>query len=67
MMIDSLHAAAAAYFYIPDDPSTAKFLTPAEQAQVVRRLDEDNYGLSREYDMQFFWDAVKDWKTYAYS
>ncbi|KAG8691829.1 hypothetical protein FRC11_008453 [Ceratobasidium sp. 423] len=59
--------AAAAYFFIPDHPSTAHFLTPAEQAEVVRRLDDDNRHLSRDNDMDFFWDAVKDWKTYAYS
>ncbi|KAF8600849.1 MFS general substrate transporter [Ceratobasidium sp. AG-I] len=58
--------AAIAYFYIPDHPSTAKFLTPDEQTEVVRRLAEDNNGLSHEPDMAFFWDAVKDWKTYAY-
>ncbi|KAH7338958.1 major facilitator superfamily domain-containing protein [Rhizoctonia solani] len=58
--------AAAAYFFIPDHPSTARFLTPAEQAEVVRRLDDDNLHLSRDNDMEFFWDAVKDWKTYAY-
>ncbi|CEL56158.1 putative transporter C1002,16c OS=Schizosaccharomyces pombe (strain 972 / ATCC 24843) GN=SPAC1002.16c PE=3 SV=1 [Rhizoctonia solani AG-1 IB] len=59
--------AAAAYFFIPDDPSTAKFLTPAERDEVVRRLDDDNCHLSRANDIEFFWDAVKDWKTYAYS
>ncbi|CAE6474153.1 unnamed protein product [Rhizoctonia solani] len=60
-------AAAVAYFFIPDHPSTARFLTPAEQAEVVRRLDDDNLHLSRDNDMEFFWDAMKDWKTYAYS
>lgn len=60
-------SAAIAYFYIPDHPGTAKFLTPDEQTEVVRRLAEDNNGLSHEFDMVFFWDAVKDWKTYAYS
>ncbi|KEP54687.1 high-affinity nicotinic acid transporter [Rhizoctonia solani 123E] len=58
--------AMAAYFFIPDHPSTARFLTPTEQAEVIRRLDDDNCHLSRANDMGFFWDAVKDWKTYAY-
>lgn len=60
-------SAIIAYFYIPDQPSTAKFLTSDERTEVVRRLAEDNNGLSHEPDMAFFWDAVKDWKTYAYS
>ncbi|QRW22310.1 major facilitator superfamily transporter [Rhizoctonia solani] len=59
--------AAVAYFFIPDDPSTAHFLTSAERDEVIRRLDDDNSHLSRANDMEFFWDAVKDWKTYAYS
>ncbi|CAE6440965.1 unnamed protein product [Rhizoctonia solani] len=63
----SPNTAVAAYFFIPDHPSTSRFLTPAEQAEVVRRLDNDNNHLSRDNDMDFFWDAVKDWKTYAYS
>ncbi|GAB1526069.1 hypothetical protein RhiTH_009235 [Rhizoctonia solani] len=59
--------AAVAYFFIPDDPSTAHFLTSAERDEVIRRLDDDNSHLSRANDMEFFWDAVKDWKTYAYT
>ncbi|KAG8740003.1 hypothetical protein FRC10_004843 [Ceratobasidium sp. 414] len=60
-------AAAAAYFFIPDDPSSATFLTPEERAEVIRRLEDDNNGLAQEYGMIYFWQAVKDWKTYAYS
>ncbi|KAG9077223.1 hypothetical protein FRC06_009022, partial [Ceratobasidium sp. 370] len=59
--------AAISYFFIPDYPSTAKFLTPIERDEVTRRLDADNHGLSKEFDMRYFWDAVKDWKTYVYS
>ncbi|KAF8746837.1 Major Facilitator Superfamily, partial [Rhizoctonia solani] len=49
--------AAVAYFFIPDDPSTAHFLTSAERDEVIRRLDDDNSHLSRANDMEFFWDA----------
>ncbi|KAG8679787.1 hypothetical protein FRC09_018709, partial [Ceratobasidium sp. 395] len=59
--------AAVAYFFIPDEPSSATFLTPEERAEVVRRLEDDNNGLAQEYGMVYFWQAVKDWKTYAYS
>ncbi|QRV80012.1 major facilitator superfamily transporter [Ceratobasidium sp. AG-Ba] len=58
--------AGISYFFIPDYPSTAKFLNPAERAEVIRRLDADNHGLSKDFDMRYFWDAVKDWKTYVY-
>ncbi|KAG9127620.1 hypothetical protein FRC07_011503 [Ceratobasidium sp. 392] len=58
--------ASISYFFIPDYPSTAKFLTPAERDQLTRRLDADNHGLSKEFDMRYFWDAAKDWKTYVY-
>ncbi|CAE7190097.1 unnamed protein product, partial [Rhizoctonia solani] len=47
--------------------NTASFLTPTEQIEVARRLDDDNNYLSQDNDMEFFWDAVKDWKTYAYT
>lgn len=60
-------AAGVAFFFIPDHPSTARFLTPEEKAEVIQRLEADNAGLSDEFDMRYFWDAVKDWKTYAYS
>ncbi|KAG8711728.1 hypothetical protein FRC09_020444 [Ceratobasidium sp. 395] len=57
--------ASISYFFIPDYPSTAKFLTPAERHELTTRLDADNHGLSKEFNMRFFWDAVKDWKTYV--
>ncbi|KAF8597179.1 MFS general substrate transporter [Ceratobasidium sp. AG-I] len=58
--------ASVAYFFIPDYPSTAKFLTPAERVEVVRRLETDSKGLSKEFNKQFVWDAFTDWKAYAY-
>ncbi|QRV94743.1 major facilitator superfamily transporter [Ceratobasidium sp. AG-Ba] len=58
--------AVVAFFFIPDDPKTAKFLTSQERDELVRRLADDNNGLAQEYGMIYFWQAVKDWKTYAY-
>lgn len=63
----STFSASVAYFFIPDYPSTAKFLTPAEKVEVIRRLETDNNGLSKEFDKKFIWDAFTDWKVYAYS
>ncbi|KAL4986725.1 major facilitator superfamily domain-containing protein [Aspergillus falconensis] len=58
---------AIASFYVMNDyPSTAKFLSAAEKAEVQRRLEEDRSSLADEYNMKFFWDAVKDWKIWVH-
>ncbi|CBF84576.1 hypothetical protein AN8955.2 [Aspergillus nidulans FGSC A4] len=44
----------------------AKFLTSAEKAEVQRRLEEDRSSLADEYNMKFFWDAIKDWKIWVH-
>ncbi|QRV93221.1 major facilitator superfamily transporter [Ceratobasidium sp. AG-Ba] len=58
--------ASTAYFFVPDHPTTAKFLTPSQRVTLVRRLQEDTGGLSQDFNISYVWDAVKDWKTYAY-
>ncbi|KAG9074093.1 hypothetical protein FS749_014389 [Ceratobasidium sp. UAMH 11750] len=58
--------ASIAYFFVPDHAATANFLTPGEQVKLIRRLQNDTGGLSQEFEMCYVWDAVKDWKTYAY-
>lgn len=50
-----------------DYPETAKFLTPVEKEEVVRRLEEDRSALANEFDMKYFWHAVKDWKIWVHS
>ncbi|KAI5857837.1 major facilitator superfamily domain-containing protein [Tricharina praecox] len=59
-------AAAVAYFMINDYPQTAKFLTSDEKAEVQRRLKADRSSLADEFDLRYFFDAVKDWKIYVY-
>lgn len=49
-----------------DYPDTAKFLTASEKAEVARRLEEDRSSLADEYDMKYFWHAVKDWKIWVH-
>lgn len=49
-----------------DYPATAKFLTPVERKEVTRRLTLDHNGLADEFDMRYFWDAIKDWKVYVH-
>ncbi|KAG8715178.1 hypothetical protein FRC09_016846 [Ceratobasidium sp. 395] len=58
--------ASVAYFFVPDHPTTANFLIPKERTGLVRRLQSDTGGLAQEFEMAYVWDAVRDWKTYAY-
>lgn len=58
--------AVSAYFIMSDYPSTAKFLSPTERTEVTRRLRADQSGLADEFDMRYFWDALKDWKIYIH-
>lgn len=49
-----------------DYPATAKFLTTAEKEEVTRRLEQDRSALADEFDMAYFWDALKDWKIWVH-
>jgi cyanate permease len=49
-----------------DYPDTAKFLTPVEKKEVLRRLEDDRSVLSDEFKSQFMWDAFKDWKIWIH-
>lgn len=37
-----------------------------EKAEVQRRLVHDRGNLADEFDMAYFWDALKDWKIYVH-
>jgi MFS family permease len=58
--------AVLAFWVMNDYPSTAKFLTPEERHEVSRRLEHDRSSLADEFDMKYFWDAVKDWKIWVH-
>ncbi|KAH7021930.1 major facilitator superfamily transporter [Ilyonectria destructans] len=62
----TLVVAFAAFFVMNDYPSTAKFLTIAEKEEVTRRLEQDRSALADEFDMKYFWDAIKDWKIWVH-
>lgn len=49
-----------------DYPSTAKFLTAEEKQEIARRLEQDRSGLADEFDMQYFFHAIKDWKIWCH-
>ncbi|KAF9888482.1 hypothetical protein FE257_008589 [Aspergillus nanangensis] len=58
--------AVTAFFVMNDYPGTAKFLTSEEKHEVQRRLEEDRSSLADEFNMKFFWDAIKDWKIWVH-
>jgi MFS family permease len=58
--------AVVAFFVMQDYPSTAKFLTEDERTEVTRRLEQDRSSLADEFDMKYFWHAVKDWKIWVH-
>ncbi|KAI5845126.1 major facilitator superfamily domain-containing protein [Morchella snyderi] len=55
-----------AYWAINDYPETAKFLTPEEKTEVTRRLKADRTSLADEYNIKYFFHAIKDWKIYVH-
>ncbi|KAG7124781.1 putative transporter like protein [Verticillium longisporum] len=58
--------AIIAYFIMHDYPNTARFLTTPEKEEVLRRLEHDRSSLADEFDMRYFWDALKDWKIWVH-
>lgn len=49
-----------------DYPSTTKFLTEPERVEVMARLKRDRSSLADEFDMKYFWSALKDWKIWVH-
>lgn len=51
---------------VHDFPHEAKFLSPDDRARVIRRLRLDNQASAghEDFHMKYFWQAVKDWKTW---
>jgi hypothetical protein len=56
----------ASFWMVFDFPDQATFLSPIERARVIRRLKDDKQASAEheEFDMKYFWQAVKDPKTY---
>ncbi|MCJ1296324.1 hypothetical protein MMC34_007890 [Xylographa carneopallida] len=54
------------FWMVHDFPDDAKFLSPDDRARVIRRLKFDNQSSAEheEFKMEYFWAAVKDWKTW---
>lgn len=45
---------------------SARFLNQSEKEEVQRRLIFDRGNLADEFDMKYFWDALKDWKIWVH-
>lgn len=45
-------------------PETATFLTESERRHIVALLAEDSKNLAKDYDHKYFWQAVKDYKSW---
>ncbi|KAH7102698.1 MFS general substrate transporter [Auriculariales sp. MPI-PUGE-AT-0066] len=55
------------YFFLPDSPSTAKFLTQQEKVVAIERLRANNQGTeSKEWKWSQVWDTFLDPKTYLW-
>ncbi|RUS17451.1 major facilitator superfamily domain-containing protein [Endogone sp. FLAS-F59071] len=56
-----------AYFYLPDFPETAFWLTDSERSLLNRRLAQDA-GVAKEtsFSWKQFFDAFRDWKVYLH-
>jgi MFS family permease len=54
---------------VHDFPDRATFLTPDDRARVLRRLraDKQSSAEHESFKMTYFWNSVKDWKTWAFA
>lgn len=59
-------SALTAFKFMYDYPATAPFLTQPERDAVSMRLKLDRSSLADEFDMKYFWAAMKDWKIWVH-
>lgn len=54
---------------VHDFPAEATFLSPDDRARVLRRLREDQQASAHheKFQMKYFWQSVKDWKTLMFA
>jgi MFS family permease len=59
----------ASYWMVHDFPAEATFLTPDDRARVLRRLRDDKQASAthEDFQMKYFWQSVKDWKTLMFA
>ncbi|KAG0238784.1 major facilitator superfamily domain-containing protein [Mortierella sp. GBAus27b] len=65
--IPTILCALLAWVVLPDFPETSTFLTPAEKALCIQRLEADaGPATDREFSWKQFWAAFQDWKVYGH-
>ena len=54
---------------VHDFPDDAKFLNPDDRKRVIRRLKSDAQASAEHetFKLSYFWESVKDWKTWAFA
>ncbi|KAJ9602428.1 hypothetical protein H2200_012970 [Cladophialophora chaetospira] len=67
-ILEGLATVVVAFFsfwMVHDFPDEAKFLSDEDRRRVIRRLKEDKQSSAEheEFKLEYFWAAVKDWKT----
>lgn len=57
----------ASLWMVFDFPDEARFLSDIDRERVIRRLKADQQSSAKHEDfkMSYFWEAIKDWKTYT--
>lgn len=57
------------FWMVQDFPADANFLSPDDRKRALRRLAEDNQASAghEDFRMTYFWESVRDWKTYLYA
>lgn len=61
--------AIASYWMVHDFPDEAKFLSDDDRKRVIRRLKLDGQASANHesFQMRYFWESVRDWKTWAFA
>ena len=59
----------ASFWMVFDFPDEAHFLSDSDRQRVIRRLKADQQSSAEHeaFKMEYFWAAVKDWKTWLYA
>ncbi|KAF2854796.1 MFS nicotinic acid transporter-like protein Tna1 [Plenodomus tracheiphilus IPT5] len=59
----------ASYWMVHDFPAEATFLSPDDRARVLRRLraDQQASATHEEFKVKYFWQSVRDWKTWMFA
>jgi MFS family permease len=55
------------FFFLPDSPATAKFLTADEQTLAIERLQMRDTTAKSKVDWKQFRAGILDWKTYVHA